>query len=193
MFFFTKLRLHSSVWLEHRTLNPGVRGSNPLGAILLKMKSLERRVEPVEELKRGDIIEGVKVIEKEQSHNKEVYIYTPEIFPNSKGIIFPNDDIVNIGETYDVIINKVFRKYWGSLIMSQVYHDQKDLVKNGIKVKISKLSNKREPMFEIYGYRGFVIKGKADIGDKVQVKVLAIMAGNIIENFLKTEVISYIE
>ncbi len=31
-------RLRSSVWLEHWTFNPGVGGSNPLGAILFLLK-----------------------------------------------------------------------------------------------------------------------------------------------------------
>lgn len=155
------------------------------------MKNLETRVTFLEP-KRGDIIKDMKVIAKEYIKNQEVYIYEPSL-PNSKGIIFPNDNLVFLEHSYDVIINRVSKKHNGYILLSEIYYSREDLIQKRIPIKISGISKSNKPMFRLHDYRGFVEYGKAEIGDKLVVKVLKILPGNIIENFLQTEIISHIK
>mgnify|MGYP001597724767 CR=1 FL=1 len=71
--------------------------------------ALEERIER-ESPEQGEILRGVIPIEREITNGKDVFIYRLRDFPKVKGILFSNNDIVEMGIPYDVVVNKVLRK-----------------------------------------------------------------------------------
>ncbi len=122
----------------------------------------------------GDILKNVVPIKIEETNRQEVFVYRTKIFRDSKGIIFPNDDIVRLNQKYNVIITNLRPKLeTGFLMLSAIYHELS--VGNILQVKISERSRRRnQPMFRLYGFFGFVNYGRAEIGEEINVEIMNI-------------------
>ena len=138
-----------------------------------------------------DVLKNVMPTKIECTNGQEVFAYWPQIFSNTKGIIFPNDDIVCLREPCDVIITNLRLKGEdGFLILSEIYHEIG--IGDILPVKISERSRyKNQPMFKLHGFLGFVRSGKIDIGQKARVQVTA-MKENKKANILETKLYSSI-
>jgi hypothetical protein len=145
------------------------------------------------QLKEKDIIQGVKVIGKEDSKSQEVYVFRLKLFPDVKGLIFPNDDVISLGDCHDIIVNKISDKTTGRIILSEIYHEYQEIINKTFLVKISDISSRGNPMFKLYGYRGFIVEGDAKIGEKVAVKTIRICGKNNLEKMLYIKVIGHIQ
>lgn len=143
--------------------------------------------EDVELPSRGDILKNAVPTLKEVSRmGDEVFVFYPPIFHKTKGIIYPNDDVVFLNEPCDVIITNLYKKGGGFLLMSEVYHEFS--VGDILPVRISRFSDKyREPMFKLFGFFGFVKNENLDLEQRVYVKVNDIKRGtNGKSHILKT-------
>ena len=138
----------------------------------------------------GDILKNVVPTSTETTRGKEVFIFRPQIFKETKGIIFPNDDIISLRNPYDVIVNNLsVKREKGFLILSEIYHEFS--IGDIFPVKISGRSTKHNPMFQLFGFFGFVNSGELEVGQKVYVRVRKMKEG-LRDNILETELYSYI-
>lgn len=146
------------------------------------------------ELREEDVIRDIRVLGKEETHGKEVFIYRPRIFPDVKGILFPNDNVISVGEYYDVIVNRITKNNQGKIVTSEVYYEDTKLLNNPLIVRISKISTKNQPMFRLRGYpanyTGFVIDCQANEGDIVVVRTKIIKPMRELEKIIEASIIS---
>lgn len=139
---------------------------------------------------RGDILKNVIPISIERTHGKEVFVFRPYIFKNTKGIIFPNDDVIFLHERYDAIINNLSVKRGnGFLILSEIYHEFS--VGDIFPVKISQISKRQQPMFKLFGFLGFVTSGNLEVGQQAYVRIKDMKEGKL--NILETKLDSIIK
>jgi len=146
-------------------------------------------------IKKGTILRNAEITRQEQSRGKDTFIYSSKTIPHYTGIVFPNDNIISIGEIYDVIVNQVVEKNSGGLLLSEVYydHDSKKLLGKIIKIKVSDFGHKGDPMFLLHGYRGFVKKGAPKLGDKIIARITSYQHCNKIEDILNVEMLGLLE
>jgi len=139
------------------------------------------------DVKQGSIIRNVTVVKKVHHKTGDVYIYYP--FPKTKGILFPNDDIIFLHRNYDVIINSM-RERRGLVLSSGVYHQLS--VGKVLPVVISHTSKREQPMFLIHGYTGFVIGAQGLTQKRVCVRVIGIKKRKYQPSILETKIESFI-
>ena len=153
----------------------------------------------LDNLVAGDVLMGVvpKRIESNKGDpNELVYIYWLND-SRAKGIIFPNDNVIYLGQSYDVIVNNIITKQnhyrKGFLILSQIYHDLSE--GDTLPIKISEKSRGGNSIFKIKNYFGFVIdkEWKTNIGDKLVVRIEKIKEAKNGSSILETKVCSFLK
>jgi predicted RNA-binding protein with TRAM domain len=166
------------------------------------MIQLARRVfhEEVEDLylpqqpNKGDIIRRIEVEEEEKSWKypeKNVYFFSSGLFPNTKGIIFPKDDIIQVEQAYDIVINRIVQKERIQLLMSSIYHGFDIEYGQAFPVQISDIGRFGDPIFRIHDYIGFVKNTTAKIGEKALVRIDEKVKGKV--DYLKASIIRFLE
>ena len=120
---------------------------------------------------RDIIIKNVRPCREELVRNNKVFVYWLEFDSRVKGLIFPNSDIIDPTDRYDVIVTNVREKKQGILLLSEIYHELD--IGDKLLVKLSGISGRGDGIFRLHGYFGF-LKIKNDevkAGDSVLANV----------------------
>lgn len=138
----------------------------------------------------GMILEGVIPFKQEPSKkNQRVFVYYHPMLPNSKGLIYPEDELLFLDQPYDVTIHNMHKKdffkeisdqirikTYGYLLHSHVYHNFQE--GDEFNIALSKISNQGDPMIKIPNYLGFIKPTKSrvkfNLGDNLRVKIESI-------------------
>lgn len=114
-----------------------------------------------------DVLRGILIkSEKQENHGgkiEPVYYFLEEDY-GLRGRIFPLDEIVRVGQEYDIIIQKCkderreIRGVWFQLNAdAHIYHD----FKKGERFSVRVSDRRKDPSFEVFNHaRGFIIPNK---------------------------------
>ena len=118
---------------------------------------------------KGSILRNIEAIRKMSLGNQEAYAFLSSVFPSLRGILFPHDEIIELGFSYDAIITQIIQEKNYNKIFASLYHEFK--LDDTLHVRISRVSDRGSPRFEIYNYVGYVNREPLNIGDEVYVQI----------------------
>ena len=111
---------------------------------------------------------------------------------NAKLIIYPNDDLVELGKIYSVAVNRIVKKQGrtaeGTLLLCEISHEFKigddiNVRLSGVKISPTSEYGRRDFTFKLHKYFGYLrgdgsrsrrICSQLKIGDYVRARVLAL-------------------
>lgn len=154
------------------------------------------KISRIEDLRARDVIDEVRPYGTEQQNDQLVYIFRP--VKDVKGIIFPNDDIISLGEQYSVIINQIMPRRGYHLIFTEVYHSDEELLSGKhLEVRISGRTRQGQAAFRLRGfpryYLGHLISGDVGIGEKIWIRILEINPGKRNDKFVKADLVARVK
>jgi hypothetical protein len=139
------------------------------------------KVEAFEQTKRGPVFTSIGALQRRRC----------------KILIFPNDDVVAVGDRPRLYVDKVTEKGGDLIVFTEVYHDDEELLGEPTSVKISGPGTTEEPSFRLRGYPGYYLgyldtNWHVNVGGKVLVRGTRITPGTNSHKLLTATLVAQI-
>jgi len=132
----------------------------------------------IDDIFQYDVVRDIAITHKDtetyQNNKEAVIYYFIERECGIEGRIFPNDELIEVGSRYDIIIQNFGKSKFKNMtnVDANIYHDPYKIINNIktpeiLRVQISELGKKmNNPAFKLFNYRGkvtgFVLDCKED-------------------------------